>query len=118
MFPTSPSPLPLPLPLPSQLTYCTATSLTLLNGDVCHPGDWVLFSQSAGNTNSPALGRVHKIIISSDVAGTQQYPRPDVILLQQADIGNWVEPYQMLRVSVSNNWAMANIEVSCLLSDK
>jgi hypothetical protein len=64
------------------------------------------------------LGRIHEITISSDVAGTQQYPRPDSILLQQADVGEWVEPYQMPKVTVSDNWAVANIGVSCILSKK
>jgi hypothetical protein len=94
-----------------------ATSMTLLNGDVCRIGDWALFSLSAGNTEAPALGRIHEIVVLSDVAGSQQYPRPDAILLQRADIAEWVEPYRMPRVRVSNNWAVANIAVSCLLSE-
>lgn len=53
----------------------------------------MLFSHSAGNTDAPALGCMHEIIILSDVAGTQQYPKPDAILLQRADITGWVEPY-------------------------
>lgn len=112
-----PSTLTSASPSPSCLTYSTATSVTLLNGDVCRIGDWVLFSDSAGNTDAPALGRIREIIVLSDVAGTQQYPRPDAILLQRADIGGWVEPYRMPRVSLSDNWAVANIIVSCLLSE-
>jgi hypothetical protein len=67
--------------------------MTLLNGDVCRIGDWALFSLSAGNTEAPALGCIHEIVVLSDVAGSQQYPRPDAILLQRADIAEWVEPY-------------------------
>lgn len=43
---------------------------------------------------------------------------PDAILLQQADIGKWVKPYWMLRVSVSDKWVVVNINVSCLISEK
>ena len=118
-FPTFPlSPSTLPSPSSSHSTYSTAASMTLLNGDVCRIGGWVLFSHSARNTDAPALGRVHEIIILSDVAGTQQYPKPDAILLQRADIAGWVEPYRMPRVCLSNNWAVANVTVSCILSEK
>lgn len=101
--------------LPMHSTYFTAKSMTLLNGDVCRIGDWVLFSLFAG-TEAPTLGHVHEILVSTSVSKTQQYPRPDVILLQQAVIAEWVEPYQMPRISISNNWAVANITVSGLLS--
>jgi len=113
-FPTSIPSLALLSPSPSHSNYFTARSMTLLNGDVCRIGDWVLFSLSAGNTEAPALGRIHEIIISIDVARTQQYPRPDGILLQQADIAEWVEPYRMPRISVSDNWTAADIMVSGL----
>jgi len=105
-------------PSPSHSIYFTATSVTLLNGDVCRIGDWVLFSLSAGNsTETPTLGRIHEIIVDAARIGTQQYPRPDAILLQQANIAEWVEPYRMPRVSVSNNWAIVNVMVSGLLSE-
>lgn len=100
-------------PLP-HLTYFTATSMTLSNGDVCHIGDWVLFM---GNTEVPALGRIHEIIVDEAGISTQRYPRPNSILLQQADIAEWVEPYRMPRVSVSNNWVAVDISVRGLLSD-
>ena len=115
-FPTSIAP-PV-LSSPSQSTYFTATSMTLSNGDVCHIGDWVLFKSSlfVGNTEAPALGRVHEIIVDEAGIGTRQYSRPDAILLQQADVTEWAEPYRMPRISVSNNWAAVDITVSCLLS--
>ena len=92
--------------------------MTLSNGDVCHIGDWVLFKSSlfVGNTEAPALGRVHEIIVDEAGIGTRQYSRPDAILLQQADVTEWAEPYRMPRISVSNNWAAVDITVSCLLS--
>lgn len=65
----------------------------------------------------PALGRIHEIIVDEAKTRTQQYPRPDAILLQQADIGESVEPYRMPRISISNNWAVADIRVSGLLSE-
>lgn len=120
-FPTFiPSPLlalPSPSPSPSHSTYFTAASMTLSNGDVCRIGDWILFSLSASNTEAPALGRIHEIIVDEARTGTQQYPRPDAILLQQADIAEWVEPYRVPRISVSNNWAVVDIMVSGLLSE-
>jgi hypothetical protein len=103
------------LPPLSHSTYLTARSMTLLNGDVCRIGDWVLFYLSS-NTEAPALGRIHEILISTDVV-EKQYPRPDIILLQQADISEWVEPYRMPRISASNNWAAAGITVSGLLAE-
>ena len=98
--------------LPSP-TYFKATSLTLINGDVCHMGDWVLYSLSADNTEAPALGRIREIIV--DVTRTGQYPRPDAILLWKADIAEWVEPYRMPRIRIGNNFAAADILVSRLL---
>lgn len=88
----------------------TAISMTLLNGDVCRVGEWVLFSLSTNNTEAPVLGRIHEIVV--DMARSQQYPRPDAILLQQADVGEPVEHYRMPSVSVSNNWVVVNIVVS------
>ena len=113
-FPTFvPSSLPaLPSPSPSRLTYFTARSVTLLNGDSCRIGGWVFLYLSAGNTEAPSLGRIHEIIVSADVALTQRTPRPDAILLQLADIVGWAESYQMPRISISNNWAVADVMVS------
>jgi hypothetical protein len=114
-FPVSVSPPLLALSSLSRSTCFTAISMTLLNGDVCRIGDWVLYSHSADNTEAPALGRIREVLI--DVARTEQRPRPDAILLQQADITEWIKPYQMPRVSISNNWAAVDIAVSGLLSE-
>jgi len=113
-FPTPPLALS-----PSHSTYFTAISMTLSNGDICCIGDWILFKFSlcVGNTEAPGLGHVCEIIVDEARTRTQQYPRPDAILLQQADIAKWVEPYQMPRISVSNNWAVVDIMVSGLLSE-
>lgn len=114
--PTLPSQLLSPLLL--EQSCCTATSLTLLNGDVCHIGDWVLFSLSVGSVQGPALGRVREIIVSLEAVGTHQNPRPYAILIQQAAIASdWVKPYRMPRVSISDNWAAVNVEVSCPSSE-
>lgn len=104
-------------PLSSHSTYFTATTVTLLNGDVCHIADWVLFSLSAGNMEAPALGCIHEIVIDGAGVGTQQFPRPSAILLQQADIAERVEHYQMPRIRTSNNWAVVDIMVRGLLSE-
>ena len=92
--------------------YCTATSVMLLNGDVCRIGDWVLFSLPTDNIEAPALGRIHEIVVSSGGADAQQYPRPDAILLQQATIAEWAPYYRMPRVSISGNWAVISVSVS------
>jgi len=92
-----------------------AISMTLLNGDICRIDNWVLYSHSAGITEAPALGRIREIVV--DVARTEKHPRPDAILLQQADIAEWVKPYQMPRVIIGNNWAAVEITVSGLLSE-
>ncbi len=100
---------------PPHSTYFTATSMTLLNGNVCHIGDWVLFSLSVDNAEAPALGHIHEMIV--DVARTQQYPRPAAILLRQVDIGEWVEPYRMPRIRISDKWAAADIVVRSVIRD-
>jgi hypothetical protein len=87
--------------------------LTLLNGDVCHIGNSVLLSLSVGNAEGPALVRVREIVVSLEAVGTQQNPRAYAILIQQAAIaGDWVKPYRMPSVSISNNWTAVNVEVS------
>ncbi|KAH9071129.1 hypothetical protein EDB83DRAFT_2221412 [Lactarius deliciosus] len=106
-FPTFPPSLSLS-PSPS-LAYFAATSMTLLNGDVCRLGDWVLFSLFVGSTRPPALGRVHEIVVSSDVTGTPRYPKPDAILLQQADVAGCVGPYRVPGITVGDNWAAVDI---------
>jgi hypothetical protein len=115
-FPTFiPSSSPaLPSPSPLHSTYFTARSVTLLNGDSCRVGGWVLLSVSAGNTEAPSLGCIREIIVSTDVAIMQQNPRPDAILLQLANIIGWAESYQMPRIGISNNWAVADVMVSGL----
>ncbi|KAH8983089.1 hypothetical protein EDB86DRAFT_3066391 [Lactarius hatsudake] len=110
-FPTFPPSLSLS-PSPS-LAYFAATSMTLLNGDICRLGDWVLFSLFAGSMRPPVLGRVHEIVISSDVTGTPRYPKPDVILLQQADIAGCVGPYRVPGITVGDNWAAVDIVHQC-----
>jgi hypothetical protein len=116
-FPTFPPSLShLPSPPSPHPTFLTARSLTSVNGDICRKGDWVLYSPSTMYTGAPALGRIHEIVVSLDVAGAQ-FPRPDPILLQQADIAQWVDHYRMPMVSVSSGWAVVNIEVSGLLSN-
>jgi hypothetical protein len=102
------------LPSPLHSSYFTARSVTLLNGNSCRIGGWVLLSLSVGNTEAPSLGRIHEIIVSTDVEITQQNPRPDTILLQLADIVGWAESYQMPRIGISNNWVVADVMVSGL----
>ena len=115
-FPTFiPSSSPAPSsPSPLHSTYFTAKSVTLLNGDSCRIGGWVLLSLSAGNTEAPSLGVIHEIIVSANVAPTQQNPRPNAILLQLADIVGWAESYQMPRICISNNWVVVDVMVSGL----
>ena len=92
-FPTFPPSLSPPPLVSSSSTYFVATSITLLNGDICHLGDWVLFSLVADSIEPPGLGRIREIVVSINVTRTQQYPRPDAILLQQADVAGCVGPY-------------------------
>lgn len=112
-FPENPSSPP---PSPSPSAYFTAASMTLLNGDVCRIGDWILYSLSAGDTEAPAyLGRIWEIIVATN--RTQQYPKPDAILLQQAIIAECVEPYKMPMIRITDNWVAAEVQVSGLLSE-
>ena len=103
-FPTSSAP-----PLS---TYCTGVSMTLLNGDTCRIGDWVLFTSNADNVAAPSLGRICEIIVSADAASVQRHPRPDAILVQRADITPCMGPYRMPSVRLSSNWVVLNVLVS------
>ncbi|KAI9435019.1 hypothetical protein BJY52DRAFT_1131296, partial [Lactarius psammicola] len=108
-FPTFPPSLSPPPLVSLSSTYFMATSITLLNGDICHLGDWVLFSLIADSIEPPGLGRIREIAVSINVTRTQQYPRLDAILLQQADVAGCVGPYQVPRISVGDNWAAVDV---------
>jgi hypothetical protein len=98
---------------PPSLPCMMGASIVLRNGDVCYPGSWVLFKSSASDAAVPALGRVCEIITCPSTAGIQQSTHPH-ILLQNADIGACVQPYQMPAIHL-NNWVIADISVSDVL---
>ncbi|KAI0259241.1 hypothetical protein BC834DRAFT_833886, partial [Gloeopeniophorella convolvens] len=93
---------------PPQSPTCTSSSMVLFNGDVSRVGHWVLFQPSTSDA-TPALGRVYEIITSLHAAEAQRFPQPDAVLLQRADIGTCLSPYQMPSVCPSSDWVVLHI---------
>ncbi len=107
--------LPTFIPLSTSSTFFTATSMVLINGDVCCVNEWVLFKPSVRHTGGPSLGCVREVLVPTGATPTQQNPRLGIILLQQSDITACVMPYRMPGVQLSNNFLILGISVSDIL---
>lgn len=103
------------IPTPASPTFFTALSMVLTNGDVCRVSDWVLFKFGLRDTSAPGLACVREITVPVGPTPTPQYPRPGVILLQQADVTACDDPYRMPGVQLSGNYIILGISVSDLL---
>lgn len=76
------------------MRFCTYTSVTLKNGDVCTVGDWVLVQSNATN---PAVCRIEELL--SPLLSDGKIPQyASAILVQHAVLTEVAEVYHMPRV--------------------
>ncbi|KAI9442451.1 hypothetical protein H4582DRAFT_1809218 [Lactarius indigo] len=97
------------IPSPTPSMFFTAASVVLINGDVCFVNNWVLFKPSVHHTGAPGLGYVREVLVATGATPVQQYPRPGIILLQQADVTMCAAPYRMPGVQLSDNFLIRGI---------
>lgn len=91
--------------------YYSSKAVTLLNGDPCAVGQFILAKNSAGNAPNPQVYRVEEIL---NQVGSINERRsfPDVVLVQLGELGEYAEPYRMPRVTFKNNFLLLPIDVS------
>jgi hypothetical protein len=75
----------------------TPGAVTLINGDVCSVGDWVVWVESVGRTKTSRTGCVAEIV---QLAGStaQQAGKADFLLLSRTIIGDGHDIYKMRRL--------------------
>ncbi|KAH8103883.1 hypothetical protein BXZ70DRAFT_888343 [Cristinia sonorae] len=101
-------------------SFRTNKSMTLLNGDVCSVGQWVLVEPSA-DTHSPTLARVEEILTRTGT-DNERHGWPDLILLQNGNLTELVQPYNMPSARLDGQYQLtfiksllctANLQHSC-----
>lgn len=91
--------------------YYTSKSVTLLNGDNCVVGQFILAKNTEGNGPNPQVYRVEEIL--NQVGSANELRSfPDVVLVQRGELGEYAEPYRMPRVKFENNFLLLPISVS------
>jgi hypothetical protein len=83
--------------------------VTLLNGDICSTGQWVLVGH--GEERVPSVARVHEIIQRKGSPAANS-SRPDAILVETGSLQGTAQSYRMPVVEPQDSWLVLPIEVS------
>lgn len=86
--------------------------MTLLNGDICTIGQWVLVGH--GDERAPSVARVHEIIQRKGSPAADS-SHPDAILLEAGSLQGTAQFYRMPAVEPQDSWLLLPIEVCCFL---
>jgi hypothetical protein len=92
-------------------SFLTSHSVTLLNGDKCTIGSWVLAKSLSDDLAPPNVYCIQEIVNQKGSANTANQV-PDAILLQQIKVQGFAEPYNMPHISLEDTYELLPLQVS------
>ncbi|KAJ7933149.1 hypothetical protein B0H13DRAFT_1560248, partial [Mycena leptocephala] len=85
----------------------TPKSVTLINGDTCAVGDWVVWVQSVAQGSFSRIGRVAEIVQLVGSAA-QRKGAADYVFVSRTTVGDPHDVYKMLSFSLDPDWKTIN----------
>jgi hypothetical protein len=84
----------------------TCKSVTLMNGDTCPIGQWVLI----GGQDQPAVAQVQEII-QRNGSEAESASQPDAIFLKAGTLQGNAKPYGMPSAKAEDSWLLYPVQV-------